>query len=703
LNVPKKQDKDTVDVKLHDLIDIFNEAIFIFDLATQNIIGVNQSLCEMFGYTREEARRLDSAAAVSSGVPPYSQQEVQEWLVKAVTIGPQRFDWHAKAKDGRLFWVDVCMQRATISGQERLLVSARDITARKSAEGAFREFGERHHALHERSLDSMFVYDFSGNLMDANDAALRLTGYSRDEIKKLNVASLLTLDQVSVAQRLIEETQNTGRQMRPAEFRLVTKTGESRHVEIVGAAIYGEEGIPTGILGIARDVQARKRTEAALLESEARYGILLDASSESISMTDASGKVIAINKQGVLLHGFSNAEEIIGKNFYDFVPPEERQHAEENVRKAIESKNTRDIEHNLLRKDGAAFHATVSTAVIGDTDGTPQFLLRVAREKADKKAPTQELEQEKSLRTQKETELQSLREHLEEMVKERTADLEKASALLKSEKETELQSLREHLEETVKERTADLEEAGALLKSEMESCKRAETSLRFLLDSSPTAIYSIDKSGVCTFANASCLKLFGYKNFDELKDENLHDLIHHTRSDGSPLPLEECRILKTVKTGEGDHVEDEVFWRPDGTSFPVEYWSVPERQGDNIVGAVVTVKEMSKRKKSAAKSHEKESTPVVDTDQSKPPPSSGETSAPSGGASDLSSVSDQTKTPATMESPPPSTPSSPPSVFEATPASATSSDTPATSSPAVEASPASLPTPEEDSNPGKTE
>ena len=86
--------------------------------------------------------------------------------------------------------------------------------------------------------------------------------------------------------------------------------------------------------------------------------------------------------------------------------------------------------------------------------------------------------------------------------------------------------------------------------------------------------------------------------------KNMHRLIHHTRADGTPYPPEACRILQAFRKGEGAHVEDEVMWRADGTSFPVEYWSYPMRRGEQVVGAVVTFVDITERRRAEEAQHE---------------------------------------------------------------------------------------------------
>jgi PAS domain S-box-containing protein len=115
------------------IFDSVNDAIFVYDLATGAILDVNRRMCELYGYRREEVRQLD-VGALSSGEPPYTQQDGLELIRKAAGGEPQIVEWHAKDKAGRLFWVEVNLRRATIGGEERLLVTIRDITERKQHE-----------------------------------------------------------------------------------------------------------------------------------------------------------------------------------------------------------------------------------------------------------------------------------------------------------------------------------------------------------------------------------------------------------------------------------------------------------------------------------------------------------------------------------------------------------------------------------------
>jgi len=126
--------------------------------------------------------------------------------------------------------------------------------------------------------------------------------------------------------------------------------------------------------------------------------------------------------------------------------------------------------------------------------------------------------------------------------------------------------------------------------------RESEDKLRLLLDSTAEAIYGIDLEYRCTFCNLACLRALGYERLDEVVGKNMHDLMHHTRADGTLYPVEECRVHRVIRTGTGDHAEEEVLWRTNGTGFPAEYWSYPQLRGEEVVGAVVAFVDITERK-----------------------------------------------------------------------------------------------------------
>ncbi len=119
--------------------------------------------------------------------------------------------------------------------------------------------------------------------------------------------------------------------------------------------------------------------------------------------------------------------------------------------------------------------------------------------------------------------------------------------------------------------------------------------LELILESTGEGIYGIDLRGRCIFINEAGAEMLGYTP-DEVLGRSMHYLIHHSHADETLMPVHECRIYKAFQEGHGIRVDNEVLWRRDGSSFPAEYASYPIRDGDNVVGAVVTFNDITERK-----------------------------------------------------------------------------------------------------------
>jgi PAS domain S-box-containing protein len=140
--------------------------------------------------------------------------------------------------------------------------------------------------------------------------------------------------------------------------------------------------------------------------------------------------------------------------------------------------------------------------------------------------------------------------------------------------QAEISGANKFLEERVQERTEEL---------------------RLLLHSAGEGMFGVDAAGQATFINPVALHLLGFAE-EEIIGKDVHDLIHHSHKDASPYPKEDSPIFATCTYGSQNHATDEVLWRKDGRSFPVEYTSTPIIKDGNIMGAVVTFRDVTARK-----------------------------------------------------------------------------------------------------------
>jgi len=141
-------------------------------------------------------------------------------------------------------------------------------------------------------------------------------------------------------------------------------------------------------------------------------------------------------------------------------------------------------------------------------------------------------------------------------------------------------------------------------KSAQRALQDSQENLKRLLNSVAEGIYGVDTDGLCIFVNAAFLRILGYEDADEVVGKHIHELIHHTRADGSPYPGKECRMYLAFQSGQAIYADDEVFWRRDGTAVTVEYWSHPILKEGIVTGAVATFLDISSRKQAEQKIHQ---------------------------------------------------------------------------------------------------
>ena len=206
----KKVALETSESRYRTIYDSANDAIFIQDIGTGAILDVNRKMCEMYGFSREEAQQVD-VGELSAGEPPYTMQDAFRWISKAAQGEPQLFDWKAKDRYGRLFWVEVKMRKVEIDGTDRLLVTVSDITARKRAEKDLSESEERFSKAFKSSPAPMVITDMdSGLLLGANERWLKMTGYNPHEVSGRTTFELRLWQDVVIREDLVAQLRSKG-------------------------------------------------------------------------------------------------------------------------------------------------------------------------------------------------------------------------------------------------------------------------------------------------------------------------------------------------------------------------------------------------------------------------------------------------------------------------------------------------------------
>ena len=163
----------------------------------------------------------------------------------------------------------------------------------------------------------------------------------------------------------------------------------------------------------------------------------------------------------------------------------------------------------------------------------------------------------------------------------------------------ELTAAKDDFEQRVERRTFEISVANASLNREIAERIQAENETRrikrrmeLILESAGEGIFGLDIDGKVTFVNKAAALMLGWEP-EALTGQAHHGLIHHTRADGEPYPVSQCPIHQAYRDGKIYFGGDEIFWRRDGSSFPVEYISTPILEDRRLTGAVVVFRELT--------------------------------------------------------------------------------------------------------------
>jgi PAS domain S-box-containing protein len=399
---------------------------------------------------------------------------------------------------------------------------------------------------------------------------------------------------------------------------------------------------------LENEVVERKRTESALQDSELFLNSIIENIPHMIFVKDAKDlQFLRFNKAGEELVGHPK-KAMIGKTDYDFFPKSEADFYTTKDREVLAAKTLLDIPEEVIhtKSQGTRYLHTKKIPIL-DAHDTPLYLLGISEDITEQK-------QAALKRDERELLLSLIFETRPECIKRVATDgtllhMNPAGlALIEAEEENEALGLSvfdlvvpehvgafKHMHQNVlqgKPQTLQFEVQGfkgtrrwmetyavpfnnpitkeveqlavtndiTERKTSEERAKQLSHQNELILSSAGGGIYGLNLQGQTTFVNPAGAKLLGYTP-QELIGRSMHTVVHHTKSDGSPYPQEECPMYAAFTDGTIHKVEDEVLWRKDGTSFPVDYSSMPIWQDGNLAGAVVTFQDVTERKEAEKK------------------------------------------------------------------------------------------------------
>jgi diguanylate cyclase (GGDEF)-like protein/PAS domain S-box-containing protein len=332
------------------------DGIYVMDMRG-DIVEVNDTFCNMLGYTRQEAGRLN----ISDWNVQWSREELLDRLKNFIGKSV-RFETVQRRKDGTLINVEVSTAGVEIDGKNYFFASSRDITKRKLAERKTEVLARRHQALMKSALEGIHIMDMTGNIVEANDTFCQMLGYTCDEVIGLNVADWdAQWSRAELLERFRKLISMDGALFETTHRR---KDGTLIDVEVstTGAEI---DGVPY-LYASSRDIGGRKRVEQELRESERISRMLMENAADAVFVADPkTERWLYVNARFKSLMGYSE-EELLAGNIFDMVTPSYRDIYRERFRNIIDSGGVSMREMQMNKKDGSRVPVEMNAITLPD-------------------------------------------------------------------------------------------------------------------------------------------------------------------------------------------------------------------------------------------------------------------------------------------------------------------------------------------------
>ena len=361
--------------------------------AGRRVRYANDAFYRMTGYTATEVVGRSLHLLKCPDADPAALDRVRQ----ALDAGrPVRTELRNRKKDGTAYWVDLSLVPVPEPGGKvaHWVMIQRDVTDRKKSEDALRASEGRYRLLFDRNPHPMWVIDGqTRRFLAVNDAAVHAYGYSRDEFLRLGSADLRPPDESS--RLLCPATLEDEAYRPPSVRRHRKKDGTQIDVEVASFALTLDGRAAELVLGI--DVTERRRAEADLRRSEALFRAVFEGASAGFSLTDDTGRFVALNPAFAALVGRA-VPEVLGRTPAAFTHPDDWAAQTPLMADIRAGRRDRfDALKRYVRPDGAVVWAELSFAAIRGADGRYEYGLGVSVDVTERRRLEEQLRQSQKM------------------------------------------------------------------------------------------------------------------------------------------------------------------------------------------------------------------------------------------------------------------------------------------------------------------
>ncbi|MEP7377213.1 MAG: PAS domain S-box protein [Chitinophagaceae bacterium] len=297
-----------------EIFDKANDGIYVHELETGKVVNVNQRATELNGFSKEELLTGDPRDFMTDH-PDYTFEKAIGHLQKAAAGEPQFFEWLGRCKDGSSSWFEMNLKKTSIGGKDRILAFQRDINDRKRVEEALRRSEARARRIFESDMIGFILWSEKGQILEANDYFLRMTGYSREDLEKglVSWAAMTPPEYEDLDIIALEQIAHTGI-CKPFEKEYIRKDG-SRFPIILGAAALGPSFDGVGVCYVM-DISERIKAAETIVETLKEKNSILESIGDAFFAVDKDWTVTYWNRIAEIALGVSK-QDIVGKNLWE--------------------------------------------------------------------------------------------------------------------------------------------------------------------------------------------------------------------------------------------------------------------------------------------------------------------------------------------------------------------------------------------------
>jgi PAS domain S-box-containing protein len=335
------------------------------------LIDVNERTIELSGYSREE---MIGRTSIEIGLWAYPQERDRLIAILRATGALRDGMAHFRTRAGEVKPALWSADRVRLGENEVILTTIHDISQQVEAQEKLRQSEEKYRLLAENVTDVIWTADMNLAFTYVSASSERVFGWSPSEWMSLKMRDFLPPGSLEQVRTVLEEERKrpcpadaAASRVIQVEIETYRKDGSTLWIEVAARLVRDADGRPVSLIGVSRNIDARKKAEKALRESEEKYRQLIETCPIGIGICDLHGRFLDANRTYLEMTGYG-LDELRERRYEEITTPE-WQETERNILHALSPSRTVTYEKEYLKRDGTRFPVSVTAWYAMDAQG----------------------------------------------------------------------------------------------------------------------------------------------------------------------------------------------------------------------------------------------------------------------------------------------------------------------------------------------